>query len=752
MRHELRAHIQPGDRIPVSEEAARAQFGLAHGWLRRNRRDRAAHHFREAIALDPGLEGAHLRLTQILCVDRCWEDTIAACEVGLRNFPNQASLHKRLITATSEAHGHAAACDRYGLQRVDARSMTIDAGDVLGCLVVRNEIDRLPWFLAENRRLGVSMFLVVDNGSTDGTVEFLREQEDVRLWQTNNSFNLGNFGSAWFEVLLREYGLGQWVVMLDADEILCFPGYEDIGIRELCVMLDRAGFRAMSGVMLDMYSDVAVADTRYIAGDDFLDHCRWFDRKAHHESIPAAGPFKNQTFHFGGARKRVFGGDVTYLVTKTPLVRYDADVVLAGGQHFTSHPASRIAHDACAVLHFKYFDSFAGYIESEVEREEHSEGARQYRAYLDATQQDEKLVLFDPEESIKFRDSHHLTELGIVDNTWRNGEPWPAAATIQPAEPSKPRPQWSVMITVYDRIHTLEEALASVLSQATPDMQIAVIADRHSHEVSNSIGDLVTSVAGAAGRVEVHLLDETVGHPMIFDECIRRATGEWVHILHDDDWVRPGFYSALDAGLATDPSIGAAFVRHEIPSAPGLSWSSWLERETPGVVDNWLDRIATECRVQFSAMTVRRSVYEEVGGFLAGIGSAFDWEMWQRIATRHPVWFEPEVLAVIRRDGTAETDRLQTDGSQIADSIAAIEFARRELPTDRVDALTRTARERFALHGLELARTQARRGHHEFAVANITAALAASRTPRVVDALRRLEESAESPAELEERS
>ena len=171
---------------------------------------------------------------------------------------------------------------------------------------------------------------------------------------------------------------------------------------------------------------------------------------------------------------------------------------------------------------------------------------------------------------------------------------------------------------------------------------------------------------------------------------------------------------------------------------PAKTWTSWLERESAGVIDDWLDRIATECRVQFSAMTVRRSVYEELGGFRTEIGSAFDWEMWQRIAAHHRVWFDPRPLAVICRDGTAETDRLVSDGGQIADSVAAIEYARGHLPPDRVDLLTRRARERFALHGLDLAAAQIRAGRHESAYRNIAAALAASDAPRVVATLRRL--------------
>ena len=303
------------------------------------------------------------------------------------------------------------------------------------------------------------------------------------------------------------------------------------------------------------------------------------------------------------------------------------------------------------------------------------------------------------------------------------------------------------MLSVYDRLHTVERALRSVLAQADPAMQIAVVADHHSAETSERVTALVESIPGALGRVELHQLTTRVGHPQIFNECVNLARGDWVHILHDDDWVYPGFYAALDAGIDAAPEIGAAFTRHELPSVPGQTWTSWLEQESAGVLDDWLDRIAAECRIQFSAMTVRRAVYEELGGFRSEIGSAFDWEMWQRIAVHHPVWFDPRPLAVICRDGTAETNRLATDGGQVADSVAAIEHARRYLPPDRVDLLTRRARERFALHGVDLAAAQLRAGRAEAANRNIAAALAASDSPRVVDALRRLlQEAADAAA------
>ncbi len=180
-----------------------------------------------------------------------------------------------------------------------------------------------------------------------------------------------------------------------------------------------------------MYSDRPIAETQYRPGDDFLTHASFFDRTAYHEARPDDGPFGNHAFYFGGLRKRVFGDGAEYLVTKVPLLRYDADVVLAGGQHWTSHPANSIAHDACAVLHFKYFASFVDYAHAEAQREEHSEGGRQYKVYDSQLAADQALTLYDPAESVRFAGSQQLVDLGLVHRGSATNAP--AATVAQPA-------------------------------------------------------------------------------------------------------------------------------------------------------------------------------------------------------------------------------------------------------------------------------------------------------------------------------
>ena len=68
---------------------------------------------------------------------------------------------------------------RRQLTPVADRTASLPARPILLFSTMRNERIRVPYFLAYYRRLGVNHFLIVDNGSTDGSREFLAEQRDV---------------------------------------------------------------------------------------------------------------------------------------------------------------------------------------------------------------------------------------------------------------------------------------------------------------------------------------------------------------------------------------------------------------------------------------------------------------------------------------------------------------------------------------------------------------------------------------------
>ena len=228
-------------------------------------------------------------------------------------------------------------------------------------------------------------------------------------------------------------------------------------------------------------------------------------------------------------------------------------------------------------------------------------------------------------------------------------------------------PRWSVMIPAYrpDRA-LLEEALQSVLvpHPEMHQMQIEVVDDA---SPDMDVARMVREIAPA--RVAVFRRSRNGGLAACWNTCIARARGELVHLLHQDDSVRPGFYGRMESLMRACPQAVYGFCRHEIINDDGTRWLSELERDTPGLIENWLPRICVQQRIQCASVVVRRAAYAKVGGFRADLPYVLDWEMWIRLAAHGPVAFEPHVLAVYRRHAGSQTNRLMRSGKAIRDVI-----------------------------------------------------------------------------------
>jgi len=720
---------------PSEAQRAIGHRAMALGWLKRGRVKQAIEGLRRAIELDPRFLEAVLDLCRVLRHARRWEDLATLCREAMRFHPAAPELHKTLITAIEEMGCLDDAYAQYRLVRRDDRCLDVAPGEILCCLVARNERPRLPWLLDYYRRLGVDRFLVCDNASDDGSVPWLLEQPGVHVWRSDLSFTEANFGSAWFELLLRRHGVGHWCLTIDADEFLFFDGAPQRSLKEFCGDLDRRGKRAATGMLLDLYGDRPVRDTHYREGDDPLAVCPFFDRKAWHERIVDGSEYRNQDAIWGGVRQRVFPAEHGYFLSKCVLLRYGPEVVPTSGQHLTNLPAPTVARDEVCVLHFKFFASFSRYAEQEAARGIHAMGAAQYKTYHRTLSGNDGLSLHDPEHSVRFEGAAQLRDLGILA-----AEP-PARVFRVPVVPPRPAgpeppPFWSVLVTVYDRPGNLPRVLESVLSQADPDVQVAVVCDHRDPETQAEIARETRRIGG--DRVEFHPEPSPLGHPDVFNRCLELARGRWVHILHDDDWLEPGFYRSLREGIEAHPTAGAAFCQHRIVSAttgePTI-WHSWVERETPGLLPGWLDRIALECRVQFSAMTVRRDCVEAVGGFCADAMSAFDWELWVRIAARYDVFHLPETLVNVGRDASAESTRLMRTGEQVEHAFRAIDVIAHHLPEAVSKRLPEKARDRIADYALEIAAQYLERGDTGAALANLRAASVGRPTARTAGRL-----------------
>jgi glycosyltransferase involved in cell wall biosynthesis len=300
----------------------------------------------------------------------------------------------------------------------------------------------------------------------------------------------------------------------------------------------------------------------------------------------------------------------------------------------------------------------------------------------------------------------------------------PPAISVLPVD--NYRPFWSVMIPTYNPgAAYLKETLRSVVAQdpGPDEMQIEVVDDC---SPQGPPVELVQRIAG--DRVAVHRESKNNGLAGIWNRCIERARGEWVHILHQDDFILPGFYDHLRRG-AEESDAGAIFCRYAVVNSKG-HWTSIseLHRESVGLLDDWHEAITAGQPIQCVAIVVRRAVYERLGGYRPQLRYALDWEMWQRIAAHYSFWFEPAILACYREHPASASTSLMLEAADTRDVSSMIDMTMAYHPLQRGMVLARRARTFWAGVAIDNSRRLLVKGQARAARKQVFQALRLSRS------------------------
>ncbi len=227
------------------------------------------------------------------------------------------------------------------------------------------------------------------------------------------------------------------------------------------------------------------------------------------------------------------------------------------------------------------------------------------------------------------------------------------------------------MIPHYNRVSYLEKTLQSVIDQWTEDldMEIVVVDDDSKIEPPDQI---IKKWAHPNLRLVKNRTN--LGQMANINQCIDLARGEWIHILHCDDYVLPGFYAAVQQTAAQFREAGAIFTRHQfVDDQGGVLFKSHRFLPEPGIIPGWFEKIATQQLIQTPSIVVKKSVYRDVGKFDTDFLMCEDWEMWVRISSKFPVVFIPDVLAAYRLTQVSTTTEAFKHGAAIADHEKAIQ-------------------------------------------------------------------------------
>jgi hypothetical protein len=265
--------------------------------------------------------------------------------------------------------------------------------------VVKNEFDRLPDFLRHYRRLGIERFVFIDNGSSDGTIEFLSAQPDVDLYSRPGRFDWV-LKQGWINRIVNRYGYDRWYIYADADEHIVYEGCEAHAFPELTARIVGRGLTRVRGFLLDMYAAGPLLNSVFLSGGRLLEAYPWFDRDTYREAR-----FKEIMSMKGGPRQRIFGvidADFRPELTKYPLFKIERGEYMVNPHHVWPWDKNFSSPRYLGIMHFKFLPGLIDRIRATVEHKNYWNESLEYRCYLKAIEQ-------DPNISLHCKSSERLT-------------------------------------------------------------------------------------------------------------------------------------------------------------------------------------------------------------------------------------------------------------------------------------------------------------------------------------------------------
>lgn len=205
----------------------------------------------------------------------------------------------------------------------------------------------------------------------------------------------------------------------------------------------------------------------------------------------------------------------------------------------------------------------------------------------------------------------------------------------------------SVIITTFNSMRFFPETLASVLRQTFSDIEVIVVDDGSSDQIS----DWITSVEDS--RIVFHSqVNEGVSSAR--NKGINLARGEYVAFLDGDDlWVP----------TKLEKQVKLLDLRQEV----GLvhTWLALMDESSrlsgrvmkPDVEGNIWQEIVESNMIACSSVMVRRTFLDAVGTFDPQLLVAEDWDLWIRFAASYPISVIKEPLVQYRIHHSSKSKR-----------------------------------------------------------------------------------------------
>jgi len=203
--------------------------------------------------------------------------------------------------------------------------------------------------------------------------------------------------------------------------------------------------------------------------------------------------------------------------------------------------------------------------------------------------------------------------------------------------------QITIAVTVYNRRQFIKQAVASALNQTIP-VRVVVVEDCGPDPtlealVKDEFGPRIEYIRNAKRR----------GLFGNWNACLEICATEWLSILHDDDYLAPGFVEATIELARQAPGQALYCGRTSFVDEQGQPTAAG---QYPPVEGDWrrigLRDVLHSPPFPFPGQLFKVSAAKEAGGFRESSYYCGDWEMWTKLIARWGAAQTAKVVAYFR--------------------------------------------------------------------------------------------------------
>lgn len=209
----------------------------------------------------------------------------------------------------------------------------------------------------------------------------------------------------------------------------------------------------------------------------------------------------------------------------------------------------------------------------------------------------------------------------------------------------------SIIIPLYNKAPYIKTALETVCFQTYQDWECIIMDDGSTDGSAELAKQIISELAD--GRF--HLLSQSnAGVAAARNNAVKQSSGELLCFLDADDWWEPEFVEEMVRFTELVPNAGlwASNYIYYKPGKTHVGVTNVVYDDASHTIFNYPKSYAqgTGMPVWTGAVMMRRSIFDECGGFPFGVRLGEDFLLWARVALRYPVAFLDKPLAYYNND------------------------------------------------------------------------------------------------------